>query len=64
MITSRHKIKYSSNPKPNQSMKKVLCALVVMTLLFGTVSSCTDENVQPRTNENGGSTGVMTDTKG
>ena len=44
-------------------MKKLFYVLVLSVMLAGTISSCTDENVQPRTNE-GGQSGMPPDAKG
>jgi hypothetical protein len=31
------------------SMKKILCILVLLSVSFGTLSSCTEEEVKPQT---------------
>jgi hypothetical protein len=54
-----HKLKTFSQPKnPIPKMKKLIYILALVTVIAGSITSCTDENVRPTTNETGaGGTG-------
>jgi len=45
-------------------MKKLLYIIALVTTLTVSITACTDENVQPTTQEGGGQSGAVSDNKG